>query len=131
MRDRKSRLAPIPVRTGKSRAQILRADPTPAERAMWEILRDRRLQGIKFRRQKPINIFVADFYCPELKLVVELDGEVHKDPRQAAHDENRDFYLRSVGCTVLRFPNRDLFEDREAVLIRILETCSHLRQGQN
>jgi len=98
---------------------------------MWEILRDRRLQGIKFRRQKPINIFVADFYCPELKLVVELDGEVHKDPRQAAHDENRDFYLRSVGCTVLRFPNRDLFEDREAVLIRILETCSHLRQGQN
>src|SRR5215510_2302769 len=122
MRDRKSRRAPIPVRTLKSRAQILRAEPTPAERTMWKILRDRRLDGIKFRRQKPIRIYVADFYCPELKLVVELDGEVHTDPRQAVHDENRDSYLRSIGCTILRFPNREIFEDREAVLNKILST---------
>jgi very-short-patch-repair endonuclease len=128
MRERKSRLVPIPVRTLKSRAQILRAEPTPAEQAMWEILRDRRLEGIKFRRQKPISIFVADFYCPELKLVVELDGDVHADPRQAAHDENRDFYLRSVGCTILRFPNHDLFENREAVLTKILDTVRQLRE---
>ncbi len=131
MRERQNRLVPIPVRTLKSRAQILRADPTPAEQAMWEILRDRRLEGIKFRRQKPISIFVADFYCPELKLVVELDGNVHADPRQAAHDENRDSYLRSVGCTILRFPNRDLFENREAVLSKILETVGHLRDLRN
>jgi very-short-patch-repair endonuclease len=116
------------VRTLKSRAQILRADPTPAEQVLWEILRDRRLEGIKFRRQKPIKIFVADFYCPELKLVVELDGDVHADPRQAAHDENRDSYLRSIGCTILRFPNRDLFENREAVLTKILETVGQLRE---
>src|SRR5262245_25117834 len=128
MRDRKSRLVPVPVRTLKSRAQIHRADPTPAERALWDILRDRRLQGIKFRRQKPISIFVADLYCAELKLVVELDGEVHADPRQVAHDKNRDSYLRSLGCTILRFPNRDLFENREAVLISILDTVRHLRE---
>jgi very-short-patch-repair endonuclease len=98
---------------------------------MWEILRDRRLEGIKFRRQKAISIFVADFYCAELKLVVELDGEVHADPRQAAHDKNRDFYLRSVGCTILRFPNQELFENREAVLTRILDTVGHLRASRN
>jgi len=94
---------------------------------MWAVLRDRRLKGIKFRRQSPLSIFVADFYCHELKLVVELDGEIHNDPRQAAHDENRDFYLRSIGCTILRFPNRELFENREAVLTRILEAASSLR----
>jgi very-short-patch-repair endonuclease len=95
---------------------------------MWEILRDRRLAGIKFRRQSPLGIFVADFFCHALKLVVELDGEVHEDPRQAAHDANRDFYLRSLGCTVLRFPNRELFENREAVLTRILEVAASLRE---
>jgi very-short-patch-repair endonuclease len=114
------------MRTVKSRAQILRAEPTPAERAMWDILRDRGLEGIKFRRQSPISIFVADFYCHELKLVVELDGEIHADPHQAARDENRDFYLRSLGCTILRFPNRELFENREAVLSRIVEVATRL-----
>jgi very-short-patch-repair endonuclease len=117
------------VRTVKSRAQILRAAPTPAERMMWEILRDRRLEGIKFRRQSPISIFVADFYCAALKLVVELDGEVHADPRQAAHDQNRDLYLRSLGCTILRFSNRDLLQNREAVLARILEVARSLPTG--
>ena len=97
---------------------------------MWEILRDRRLAGIKFRRQSPISIFVVDFYCARLKLVVELDGEVHSDPRQAAHDENRDFYLRSRGCTILRFPNRDLFHNREAVLTQILETATKLQSQE-
>jgi very-short-patch-repair endonuclease len=95
---------------------------------MWEILRDRRLEGIKFRRQKALGIFVADFYCPELKLVVELDGEVHEAPHQAAHDANRDSYLRFVGCTILRFPNRELYENREAVLAKILDTVTHLRE---
>jgi very-short-patch-repair endonuclease len=98
---------------------------------MWEILRDRRLEGIKFRRQSPISIFVADFYCAELKLVVELDGEVHSERRQAAHDENRAFYLRSLGCTILRFPNRDLFRNRETVLGQILETATRLRAPED
>jgi very-short-patch-repair endonuclease len=95
---------------------------------MWEIVRDRRLEGIKFRRQKPISIFVADFYCAELKLVLELDGGVHTHPLQMARDENRDSYLRSVGCTILRFTNREIFEDREAVLTKILAAVGHLRE---
>ena len=97
---------------------------------MWTILRDRRLGRIKFRRQAPIGIYVADFYSHSLKLVIELDGEVHDNPRQAAHDENRDFYLRSLGCTVLRFPNREVFENRDAVLTQILEAAARLQTFQ-
>ncbi|MFL6196560.1 MAG: endonuclease domain-containing protein [Thermoanaerobaculia bacterium] len=120
MQERKLRMA-------RSRARSLRAELTPAEREMWGVLRDRRLSGIKFRRQSPLSIYIADFYCAELKLVVELDGEVHADPKQAAWDQNRDVYLRSIGCTILRFSNDELFHQREAVLNRILETATDLR----
>jgi very-short-patch-repair endonuclease len=95
---------------------------------MWEILRDRRLAGIKFRRQSPISIFIVDFHCRELNLVIELDGQIHGDHRQLAHDGNRDSYLRSLGCTILRFSNRDVFKDREVVLTQILQTAERLRE---
>jgi very-short-patch-repair endonuclease len=116
------------VRAVSFRARDLRASSTPAEQILWELLRDRRLQGIKFRRQSPLGIFVADFYCPELKLVVELDGEIHSDPRQKARDENRDFYLGSLGCTILRFPNAKLTENAKAVLAQIIEVAKALRE---
>jgi very-short-patch-repair endonuclease len=127
-RRRRSRVA-IPIKTIRSRAQILRETLTPAEQVLWEILRDRRLRGIKFRRQHPLSIYVADFFCHELKLVVELDGEVHDDPRQAVRDANRDANLRALGCTILRFPNHDLLHHREAVLTRILEVATTLRSS--
>ncbi|HSF40836.1 MAG TPA: endonuclease domain-containing protein [Thermoanaerobaculia bacterium] len=133
MTDRRSRFMPPvpgkPRRTGgRSRAQLLRENPTPAERELWKILRDRRLERLKFRRQSPLGIFVADFYCHALKLVVELDGEVHTERRQAAHDENRDLYLRSLGCTILRFPNRDVFTNPDYILNRILETAQEIQK---
>ena len=118
-------------RPAKSRAQVLRAEPTPAERLMWQMLRGGRLEGIKFRRQSPIGIFIADFHCRELNLVIELDGQIHDDRRQSAHDENRDSYLRSLGCTILRFSNREIFENTEAVLSKILETAVTLREVRN
>ena len=97
---------------------------------MWQMLRGGRLDGIKFRRQSPIGIFIADFHCRELNLVVELDGQIHGEHRQSAHDENRDFYLRSLGCTILRFSNREVFDNREAVLSKILETAVNLREAR-
>ena len=103
------------------RARDLRKAQTPAELALWRLLRDRRLRRLKFRRQFPIPPFVADFCCYELRLVVELDGGVHAEPRQAAHDENRDWYLRSLGYTVLRFPNAKVFNDPRGVLSEIFE----------
>jgi very-short-patch-repair endonuclease len=103
----------------RSGVRELRRRQTPAEQALWEMLRDRRLEGLKFRRQFPISIFVADFCCFNLKLVVELDGGVHETRAQAAHDENRDFFLRSVGYTILRFPNEQLFADPDSILRQI------------
>ena len=103
------------------RARDLRKVQTPAELTLWRLLRDRRLRRLKFRRQFPIPPFVADFCCYELRLVVELDGEVHAEPRQAAHDENRDWYLRSLGYTVVRFPNEKVFNDPQGVLSEIFE----------
>ena len=78
------------MRFPPSRARELRKVQTPAEDALWDLLRDRRLQRLKFRRQMPISIYFADFYCHALKLIVELDGEIHDAPRQRVHDKNRD-----------------------------------------
>jgi len=89
----------------RERARELRRDQTYAEHWLWDTLRDRRL-GWKFRRQVPVDSYVVDFYCAELKLVVEVDGEIHLDPRQVAHDKSRDTHLRSIGCTILRFFQR-------------------------
>ena len=104
-----------------SRARELRREATRAEAVMWDLLRHRRLSGLKFRRQFPIATFVADFCCYSQRLIVELDGEVHDEPEQAAHDENRDRYLESRGYLILRIPNHRLFQDPESVLEEIYQ----------
>jgi very-short-patch-repair endonuclease len=109
------------------RSRTLRREQTPAERVLWEALRDRRLDHLKFRRQMPLDIFVVDFYCRDLRLVVELDGAIHAEPSQAAHDQNRDAYLRSLGCTILRFPNEAISTNIESVLQKITQTATGLR----
>ena len=65
------------------RARQMRKDHTRAEAAAWELLRDRRTLGLKFRRQVPIDRYIVDFYCPEIRLIVEVDGGVHDQPEQA------------------------------------------------
>jgi very-short-patch-repair endonuclease len=106
-----------------SRARELRREATPAETALWKLLRHRRLHGLKFRRQFPIATFVADFCCYDLRLIVELDGDVHEEPSQAAHDANRDIFLRSLGYGILRFSNHRLFHDPESVVDELLRTA--------
>ncbi len=105
----------------RSRARTLRQEETPAERAMWGLLRERRLEGLKFRRQYPVGIFIVDFCCRERRLIVELDGEVHDAEPQQAWDENRDIYLQQRGFQVLRFRNEAVFNDPDLVLQRIYE----------
>jgi len=109
-----------------SRARELRKTSTPAEQALWVLLRDRRLRRLKFRRQTPVSIYCADFYCHALKLIVELDGAVHEAPHQRAHDVNRDSYLRSLGHTVLRFSNDAVLHEPETVLDRIVAEARRL-----
>ncbi|SRR6266545_2348505 len=106
-------------RETSTRARELRRNATQAEAAMWDLLRHRRLRGLKFRRQFPIATFVGDFCCYSQRLIVELDGNVHDEPAQAAHDENRDEYLKSRGYKILRIPNHRLFQDPESVLEEI------------
>lgn len=109
--------------------RAFRRQQTPAEKALWQLIRDRRVAGMKFRRQFPIDIFVADFCCFELRLIIEVDGEVHETSSGLAHDANRDFYLRSLGYTILRFPNAQIFADPSTVLERITSVAQRLRSS--
>jgi len=84
-------------------ARELRENATMAEEALWTQLRNRRLEGWKFRRQAPWGRYILDFYCREARLVVEIDGSIHC--AQQEYDSNRDEELASVGITVLRFSN--------------------------
>jgi uroporphyrinogen-III synthase len=81
---------------------------TKEERIVWRWLRDRRLEGIKFRRQHPILNYIADFYCAELKLIVEIDGSGHETPAQDAYDVRRDIELSKLGIDVIRIRNQDV-----------------------
>ncbi len=103
------------------RARELRRDATFPERLLWGRLRASRLCGLKFRRQHPIGPFVADFFCSEHRLVIELDGNSHDG--RAEQDARRSEYLRQEGLGVVRFGNDDVLRDLEAVLKAILLAC--------
>ena len=98
------------------RAREMRQRPTPAEDFAWELFRDRRFLGLKFRRQHQIGNYIVDFYCHEKRLVVELDGPVHESDERRTTDRNRDAFLKSLGLTVVRIRNkRLLLHTREAL----------------
>lgn len=102
-------------------AQALRKKQTPAEETLWQLLRNRKLNGLKFRRQHQIGSYITDFYCHEKKLIIELDGKVHNTPERQKHDSTRDKFLISSGFNILRFPNEMVFNDIEKVLKQIVE----------
>ena len=109
----------------KARARELRKKATFPERALWGLLRDRRLRGIKFRRQHCIGPYIADFYCQSHRLVVELDGRSHDDRGLA--DRERRNYLESVaGLHVVRFGNDDVLNDPESVILGLLKALGIL-----
>ena len=93
----------------------LRNDSTSAEATLWQGLKKSQLRGKKFRRQHSIGPYIVDFYCPAEKLVVELDGEVHNDPGRQEYDAEREAFLRKQGLRIVRFENREVFEDVEVV----------------
>ncbi len=97
----------------------LRKSLTPAEAFLWRHLQNRKLEGRKFRRQHSIENYIADFYCPEERLVVELDGQGHFNPTAQEYDLKRTETLNSLGITVLRFENRLVFENLNSVLQEI------------
>jgi very-short-patch-repair endonuclease len=104
------------------RAKQLRSDSAPAEQILWARLRDRQVDGIKFRRQIPINRFIVDFYCAAARLIIELDGDSHSD--REAYDAQRTVALQQLGFTVIRFDNSDVFDHLDTLLNSILEHCN-------
>ena len=100
-------------------ARELRQRTTEAEEKLWDLLRNRKLNGKKFRRQHAIAGYVADFYCHESKLVIELDGNIHTIPDAKVYDNLRTALLNEMGITVLRFWNDELIDDPLKVLLKI------------
>ena len=100
----------------KATARKLRANMTDAEQILWYQLRRKQIQGLQFYRQKPLLNFVVDFYCPAAKLVVEIDGSQHAETKHKLKDQKRDEVLASLGLVVLRFDNRQVLLETDAVL---------------
>ncbi len=101
-------------------ARAMRHSPVVTERLLWDLLRDRRLGDLKFRRQVPMGRYIVDFLCPRHRLIIEADGPTHED---SLHDEQRDAWLRSQGFRVMRFPNKEIQDYPDVVLARILKAC--------
>ena len=102
-------------------ARGLRNDTTDVERLLWRSLRNSQLEGVKFRRQQPIESYIVDFVSFEKRLVIELDGSQHAE--QTEYDSQRDRCLRANGFTVLRFWNNDVLENIEGVLEIVRQQC--------
>ena len=103
----------------KDKRKLNRNNPTQAEAFLWSHLKESKLDGRKFRRQTSIKNFIVDFYCPEEKLIVELDGDLHFDKDVKKYDEQRTKKLEELGLNVLRFENQDVLFNLEAVLQEI------------
>lgn len=99
------------------RAKAMRREPALYERRLWAILRDRRLEGLKFRRQVVMGRYIVDFVCLRHRLIVEADGPHHDD---RAHDAARDDWLRGQGFRILRFPNQQIENRGHEVLATIV-----------
>ena len=100
----------------KSRALAMRKRPTRAEVMLWQRLRGKRMQGLRFRRQQPIGRFIVDFYCRQAQLVVEVDGSSHHATEAAEYDKKRTQFLEELGLSVLRFSNEQVIYETGAVL---------------
>ena len=117
-------LRPISIGRKLALARELRRKPTPTERYAWSLLKDRGILGLKFRRQHVLQGFIVDFYCAELRLVLELDGDHHREPSQSAYDAARSQVLEAAGYYVIRIQNRDLTRKRITEAVRTTPQAS-------
>lgn len=105
------------AQTLRQYARDMRNNPTRAERTLWQVLKGRQRQGYKFRRQHVIDVYIADFYCAEARLVIEVDGDVHKG--REVQDDNREAELERLGLRVLRFSNAAVINEFTQVVEEI------------
>ena len=108
-----------------ARARELRGNMTIAELKLWAEIKGEQLNGVKFRRQHPIPPYIVDFYAPQLKLVVEVDGDTHDEQKE--YDASRDDLLKNRGYEILRFTNEAIHQDLEGVLEILRNYYARLR----
>jgi len=101
------------------RAAQLRKNQTGVEKILWKKLEKNSFENLRFRRQHPIGKFIVDIYCPELLLVIELDGGIHNKPEVAERDAGREVELNRLGLKILRFTNNEIIHNIDAVLKQI------------
>lgn len=106
----------------KERRRDLRNGATSAEASLWKVLKGKQLEGLKFRRQHSVGNYIVDFYCPEHKLAIELDGQYHFEEGQILRDEKRSKFLSDIGIKVIRVENDNVFKNVDMVLNYILDS---------
>jgi len=107
------RAKPVTVET----ARLLRKNMTRSEKLLWEKVKGKQIHSVRFRRQHPIDIFIADFYCHEARLVIEIDGEIHND--RSEYDDGREAEIEEYSLKVIRFSNDQVINDIESVVTKI------------
>jgi very-short-patch-repair endonuclease len=108
----------------KHRRRRLRKNQTEAEKTFWSHVRNRQFHGIRFLRQYSIGPYILDFYCPEIKTAIELDGGQHNNPKEKVYDAVRSVYLQAQGIIVLRFWDHEVLMDIQGVLAKVEERCN-------
>ena len=108
------------------KAKELRKTETQAEKLLWLRLNKNQLSGLQFRRQHPINRFIADFYCPKLKMVIEIDGTIHDLPENKEYDIGRTELLKEFGIIVIRFDNEQILYNIDEVIDKIGQNARKL-----
>lgn len=108
----------------KSTRRKLRNNQTNVERLLWNHLKNKQFYGLKFYRQYSIGEYILDFYSPELKLAIELDGGQHAEENNKSQDQIRADYLKSQGIKVMRFWNNDVIQNIGGILDKIKEDCN-------
>lgn len=100
----------------KPKTRDLRKNMTDAEIHLWQRIKGKQLQGLQFYRQKPIGIYIVDFYCPQVKLILEIDGGQHYEKENMEKDRIRDEYFQKLGLKVLRFNNIEVLKNIDGVV---------------
>ena len=102
-------------------ARNLRKNSTIQERRLWNLLKNRQFHNLKFKRQQPIGDYIVDFICKEAKIIIEVDGGQHNEPKNIEYDKTRTEYLNNLGYKVVRFWNNEIYENIEGVVLRLKE----------
>ncbi|MBL4560218.1 MAG: DUF559 domain-containing protein [Labilibaculum sp.] len=112
------------------KAKILRDNMTISELKLWGELKGKQIMGLRFRAQHPIDIFIADFYCHSLKLIIEVDGGIHNSKHQKEYDISREAELKYWEINIIRFTNDEIDRDINDVLNKISLVCNKIQQNQ-